>query len=83
MIVCWIFGFIGVDLVNLLNEVVILIVCCCKEVIIMLEINDVVDRVVVGMEGILFMDGKSKWFIVYYEVGYVIVGILFKEYDFV
>lgn len=49
-IVCWIFGFIGVDLFNLLNEGVILVVCCNLIEIFMDEVNDFIDWVLVGLE---------------------------------
>lgn len=74
IIVMRIFGFSGVDFVNLLNEVVILMGRRGKFVISVKEIDDLIDRIVVGMEGIIMIDGKSKSFVVYYEVGYVICG---------
>lgn len=77
-----IFGFLGVDLVNMLNEVVILIVRWCKEGIIFNEIDDVIDWVIIGLSFILLLDGKKKWLIVYYELGYVLLMILLKNFDF-
>lgn len=81
-IVWRIFGFLGVDLVNMLNEVVILIVRWCKEGIIFNEIDDVIDWVIIGLSFILLLDSKKKWLIVYYELGYVLLMILLKNFDF-
>lgn len=83
-IVCCIFGFIGVDLFNLLNEVVILVVCCNLIEIFMDEVNDVIDWVLVGFEKKNWvMSEKCKILVVYYEVGYVLVGVLMFDYDLV
>lgn len=70
VIVMRIFGFSGADLVNFMNEVVIFVGRRGKDRIIIMEVDDLIDRIVVGMEGIKMIDGKSKMLVVYYEVGY-------------
>lgn len=74
IIVCGMLGFLGVDLMNLVNEVVFLVVWCGKCIVIMKEFEDVKDKVMMGVECcILVMIDDEKWLIVYYEVGYVVV----------
>lgn len=83
MIVKCILGFFGVDLFNFFNEVVIFCGRRGKIVISFFEVDDFVDRIVVGMEGMCLNDGKVKSFVVYYEVGYVICGMFILGYDLV
>ncbi|MGD1906528.1 MAG: ATP-dependent zinc metalloprotease FtsH [Leptolyngbyaceae cyanobacterium] len=74
-------GFTGADLANLLNEAAILTARRRKEGITMAEVDDAVDRVIAGMEGIPLVDSKSKRLIAYHEIGQAIVGTLVKAHD--
>ena len=69
-------GFSGADLANLLNEAAILTARRHKEAVTMLEINDAVDRIVAGMEGIPLVDSKAKRLIAYHEIGHAIVATM-------
>ena len=74
-------GFSGADLANLLNEAAILTARRHKEAVTMLEVNDAIDRIVAGMEGIPLVDSKSKRLIAYHEVGHAIVATLSPNHD--
>lgn len=74
-------GFSGADLANLLNEAAILTARRHKEAVTMLEINDAVDRIVAGMEGVPLVDNKSKRLIAYHEVGHAIVATMVSGHD--
>ncbi|GAB4538757.1 MAG: ATP-dependent zinc metalloprotease FtsH [Pleurocapsa sp.] len=74
-------GFSGADLANLLNEAAILTARRHKKAVTMLEINDAVDRIVAGMEGIPLVDSKYKRLIAYHEVGHAIVATLTPSHD--
>ncbi len=74
-------GFSGADLANLLNEAAILTARRHKEAVTMLEVNDAVDRIVAGMEGVPLTDSKSKRLIAYHEVGHAIVATLTPGHD--
>ncbi|MEX0269850.1 ATP-dependent zinc metalloprotease FtsH2 [Leptolyngbyaceae cyanobacterium UHCC 1019] len=74
-------GFSGADLANLLNEAAILTARRRKDAVTMLEIDDAVDRVIAGMEGVPLTDGKSKRLIGYHEIGHAIIGTLVKGHD--
>nr|WP_253274247.1 ATP-dependent zinc metalloprotease FtsH [Myxosarcina sp. GI1] len=69
-------GFSGADLANLLNEAAILTARRYKAAATMLEINDAIDRIVAGMEGIPLIDSKYKRLIAYHEVGHAVVATL-------
>ncbi|MEL6494343.1 MAG: ATP-dependent zinc metalloprotease FtsH [Cyanobacteria bacterium J06623_7] len=74
-------GFSGADLANLLNEAAILTARRHKNAVTMLEVNDAVDRIVAGMEGVPLVDSKSKRLIAYHEVGHAIVATMTKGHD--
>ena len=74
-------GFSGADLANLLNEAAILTARRHKEAVTMLEINDAVDRIVAGMEGIALVDSKYKRLIAYHEIGHAIVATMTSNHD--
>ncbi len=74
-------GFTGADLANLLNEAAIFTARRRKDAITMLEINDAIDRVIVGIEGTALVDSKAKRLIAYHEIGHAIVSTLLKEHD--
>ena len=69
-------GFSGADLANLLNEAAILTARRHKDAVTMLEVNDAIDRIVAGMEGIPLVDSKAKRLIAYHEVGHAIVATM-------
>ena len=74
-------GFSGADLANLLNEAAILTARRYKDAVTMLEINDAIDRVIAGMEGVPLTDSKAKRLIAYHEVGHAIVGTMMPDHD--
>ena len=74
-------GFSGADLANLLNEAAILTARRHKDAVTMLEINDAVDRIVAGMEGIALTDSKYKRLIAYHEIGHAIVASMTPGHD--
>jgi cell division protease FtsH len=74
-------GFSGADLANLLNEAAILTARRHKEAMTMLEVNDAIDRIVAGMEGIPLIDSKAKRIIAYYRVANAMVASLLPAHD--
>lgn len=74
-------GFSGADLANLLNEAAILTARRHKDAVTMLEVNDAVDRIVAGMEGVPLIDSKSKRLIAYHEVGHAVVATMVPSHD--
>ena len=74
-------GFSGADLANLLNEAAILTARRHKDAITMLEINDAIDRIIAGMEGVPLTDSKAKRLIAYHEVGHAIVATMIPAHD--
>ena len=74
-------GFSGADLANLLNEAAILTARRHKDAVTMLEINDAVDRIVAGMEGIPLVESKAKRLTAYHEVGHAIVATIVPNHD--
>ncbi|MGV2829548.1 ATP-dependent zinc metalloprotease FtsH [Myxosarcina sp. GI1(2024)] len=74
-------GFSGADLANLLNEAVILTARRHKDAATMSEINDAIDRIVAGMEGIPLIDSKYKRLIAYHEIGHAVVATLTPSHD--
>jgi cell division protease FtsH len=75
-------GFTGADLSNLLNEAAILAARRNLTEISMDEINDAVDRVLVGPEKKdRVMSDKRKKIVAYHEAGHALVGALLPDYD--
>ncbi len=75
-------GFTGADLANLLNEAAILAARRNLTEISMDEVNDAVDRVLVGPEKKnRLMTERRKRLVAYHEVGHALVGALLPEYD--
>lgn len=75
-------GFTGADLSNLLNEAAILAARRSLTEISMDEINDAVDRVLVGAEKKdRVMSDKRKRLVAYHEAGHALVGALMPDYD--
>ena len=75
-------GFTGADLSNLLNEAAIIAARRNLTEISMDEINDAVDRVLVGPEKKdRVMSEKRKELVAYHEAGHALVGALMPYYD--
>jgi cell division protease FtsH len=69
-------GFTGADLANLMNEAAIFTARRHKDAITISEINDAIDRVVMGMEGRSLADGKKRRLVAYHEIGHALVGAI-------
>jgi len=74
-------GFAGADLSNLLNEAAILTARRRKEAITMLEVDDAIDRVTIGLTLTPLLDSKKKRLIAYHEVGHALLMTLLKHSD--
>ncbi|WP_413168374.1 ATP-dependent zinc metalloprotease FtsH [Capilliphycus salinus ALCB114379] len=74
-------GFSGADLANLLNEAAILTARRRKEAITMLEIDDAVDRITIGLSLAPLLDSKKKRLIAYHEVGHALLMTLLENSD--
>ena len=74
-------GFSGADLANLLNEAAILTARRRKEAITLLEIDDAIDRITIGMSLTPLLDSKKKRLIAYHEVGHALLMTLLKNSD--
>ncbi|MEL7085565.1 MAG: ATP-dependent zinc metalloprotease FtsH [Cyanobacteria bacterium J06597_1] len=75
-------GFTGADLANLLNEAAILAARRSLSEVSMDEINDAVDRVLVGPEKKeRLMSDKRKRLVAFHEAGHALVGALMPNYD--
>ena len=74
-------GFSGADLANLLNEAAILATRLKKTTITMSEINQSVDRIVIGLEGNQVVRVKARQLTAFHEMGHAFVGSLINEND--
>ncbi len=74
-------GFSGADLANLLNEAAILATRLKKTTITMSEINQSVDRIVIGLEGKQVVRVKARQLTAFHEMGHAFVGSLINEND--
>ncbi len=74
-------GFSGADLANLLNEAAILTARRRKEEVTMLEIDDAIDRIAIGMTMNPLLDSKKKRLIAYHEVGHALLATLLENAD--
>ncbi|NET32988.1 MAG: ATP-dependent zinc metalloprotease FtsH [Cyanothece sp. SIO1E1] len=72
-------GFSGADLANLLNEAAILTARRRKEAITMLEVQDAIDRITIGMTLTPLLDSKKKRLIAYHETGHALLMTLLKH----
>jgi cell division protease FtsH len=72
-------GFSGADLANLLNESAILTARRRKEAVTMLEVDDALDRLTIGLKLAPRIDGKVKWMTAYHEVGHALVATMCKH----
>ncbi len=71
-------GFSGAQLANLLNEAAILTARRRKDAVTMLEVNDAIDRLTIGLTLNPLMDSKKKRLLAYHEVGHALIGSLSK-----
>ncbi|XGB40697.1 MAG: ATP-dependent zinc metalloprotease FtsH [Cyanobacteria bacterium LVE1205-1] len=69
-------GFSGADLANLLNEAAILTARRRKDAITMVEIDDAIDRITVGLSLTPLLDSKKKRLIAYHEIGHSLLMTL-------
>ena len=74
-------GFSGADLANLLNEAAIVATRNKKETITMVEINQSIDRIIIGLEGKQVMRVKARQLTAFHEMGHAFVGSLITEND--
>ncbi|KKD36352.1 MAG: ATP-dependent zinc metalloprotease FtsH [Limnoraphis robusta] len=74
-------GFSGADLANLLNEAAILTARRRKESISLLEIDDAVDRITIGLALTPLLDSKKKRLIAYHEIGHALLMTLLENSD--
>jgi cell division protease FtsH len=74
-------GFSGADLANLLNEAAIVATRNKKDTITMVEINQSVDRIIIGLEGKQVVRVKARQLTAFHEMGHAFVGSLINEND--
>ena len=74
-------GFSGAELANLLNEAAILTARRRKDAVTMLEIDDAIDRITIGLTLTPLLDSKKKRLIAYHEVGHALLMTLLKNSD--
>jgi cell division protease FtsH len=74
-------GFSGADLANLLNEAAILAARRQKSFVGMEEINQTIDRIVIGLEGKQVMRIKARQLTAFHEMGHAFIGSLINEND--
>ncbi|MGB3291853.1 MAG: ATP-dependent zinc metalloprotease FtsH [Phormidesmis sp.] len=72
-------GFSGAQLANLLNEAAILTARRRKTAISMLEVNDAIDRLTMGLSLTPLLDSKKKRLVAYHEVGHALAATLSKH----
>ena len=77
-------GFTGADLENLLNEAALLAARRNKREISMHEVDDAIDRVIVGTEKrSRIISDREKRIIAYHETGHAVVGYYLEHADMV
>jgi cell division protease FtsH len=72
-------GFSGAQLANLLNEAAIMTARRRKEAVTMLEVNDAIDRLTMGLSLTPLLDSKKKRLVAYHEVGHALTATLCKH----
>jgi cell division protease FtsH len=72
-------GFSGADLANVLNEAAILATRRKKIAITVEDVNDSIDRLVIGLEGKQLMRVKARQLAGFHEIGHGFVGALINE----
>ncbi|WP_008311260.1 ATP-dependent zinc metalloprotease FtsH [Leptolyngbya sp. PCC 6406] len=74
-------GFSGAELANLLNEAAILTARRRKEAVTMLEIEDAIDRLTIGLSLTPLLDSNRKRMTAYHEVGHALITTLLPHSD--
>ncbi len=74
-------GFSGAELANLLNEAAILTARRRREAVTMVDIEDAIDRLTIGLSLTPLLDSNRKRMTAYHEVGHALVGTLLKHAD--
>jgi len=75
-------GFTGADLENLLNEAALLAARRNKKDIAMIEVDEAIDRVIVGTEKkSRIISDREKRIVAYHEAGHTIAGFFLKDAD--
>ncbi|MEB3358798.1 MAG: ATP-dependent zinc metalloprotease FtsH [Synechococcales bacterium] len=74
-------GFSGADLANMLNEAAILTARRRKDEITLVDIDDAIDRVTIGMTLNPLMDSKKKRLTAYHELGHALLMTLLEHTD--
>ncbi|KPQ36769.1 MAG: cell division protease FtsH [Phormidesmis priestleyi Ana] len=72
-------GFSGAQLANLLNEAAIMTARRRKDAVTMLEVNDAIDRLTMGLSLTPLLDSKKKRLVAYHEVGHALTATLSKH----
>ncbi len=72
-------GFSGAQLANLLNEAAILTARRRKDAVTMLEVNDAIDRLTMGLSLTPLLDSKKKRLVAYHEVGHALAATMCKH----
>jgi cell division protease FtsH len=74
-------GFSGAELANLLNEAAILTARRRKEAMGMIEIEDAIDRITIGLSLTPLLDSSRKRMTAYHEVGHALLTTLLTHSD--
>ncbi|HTL90510.1 MAG TPA: ATP-dependent zinc metalloprotease FtsH, partial [Leptolyngbya sp.] len=74
-------GFSGAELSNLLNEAAILTARRRKDAVTMLEIDDAIDRVSIGLAKNPLLDSTRKRMTAYHEIGHALLTTLLDNAD--
>ncbi len=77
-------GFSGADLANVLNEGAILAVRNKEKVITMADLDEAIDRVMMGpAKKSKKYTEKDKWLVSYHEAGHAVIGLRLEDADMV
>ncbi len=74
-------GFSGAELANLLNEAAILTARRRKDAVTMLEVDDAIDRVSIGLAMNPLLDSTRKRTTAYHEIGHALLTTILKHAD--
>ncbi|GAP94603.1 ATP-dependent zinc metalloprotease FtsH [Leptolyngbya sp. NIES-2104] len=74
-------GFSGAELANLLNEAAILTARRRKDAVTMLEIDDAIDRVSIGLAKNPLLDSTRKRMTAYHEIGHALLTTILTNAD--
>lgn len=74
-------GFSGAELANLLNEAAILTARRRKDAVTMLEIDDAIDRVSIGLAKNPLLDSTRKRMTAYHEIGHALLTTILENAD--